>query len=95
MHGSINLQGQQHNCMQAQKAISTGKSCLTLTKDVLAYRDGDTSELSRRLGNDAGLLPLFHRALGIALGAARDCDFADLPSTPSGTVFCQLASTIV
>ena len=73
--------------MQAQKAISTGKSCLTLTKIVLAYRDGDTSELKQWLGNDARLLPLFQRALGIALGAVGDCDFADLPSTPDGKVF--------
>ncbi len=72
--------------MQAQRAISTGKSCLTQTKVVMAYcQPGDTSELTKWLGSSR-LLSLFHRALGIALGATQDCDFVDLPNTPSGAV---------
>ncbi|KAL0031374.1 hypothetical protein WJX79_007213 [Trebouxia sp. C0005] len=53
----------------------------------MAYlQPGDTSELSKWLGNGAGLLPAFQRGLGIALGATQDCDFGDLPTTRSGAV---------
>ncbi|DBA82974.1 TPA: hypothetical protein ACH3X1_006751 [Trebouxia sp. C0004] len=47
---------------------------------------GDVSTLQQKLGNSEDMLQLFHRALGIALGAPTACNFAELPKTPTGTV---------
>ncbi|KAL0022950.1 hypothetical protein WJX77_010815 [Trebouxia sp. C0004] len=70
----------------AQKAAETGKPQLTGSKVDMAYDGSDVSALEQRLGNDARMLQLFHRALGTALGANEACDFAELPKTSTGTV---------
>ncbi|DBB03141.1 TPA: hypothetical protein ACH3X1_013371 [Trebouxia sp. C0004] len=70
----------------AQKAADTGRPYLTGFKTVMAYTTpGDVSALQQKLGNSEDMLQLFHRALGIALGAPTACNFAELPKTPTGT----------
>ncbi|DBA90690.1 TPA: hypothetical protein ACH3X1_003907 [Trebouxia sp. C0004] len=78
----------------AQKAADTGRPYLTGFKTVMAYTTpGDVSALQQKLGNSEDMLQLFHRALGIALGAPTACNFAELPKTPTGTVHTICCST--
>ena len=83
---SVACKSKTHTYVQAQKATETGKPQLTGSKADMAYDGSDVSALEQKLGNDARMLQLFHRALGIALGASEACDFAELPKTSTGTV---------
>ncbi|DBA91818.1 TPA: hypothetical protein ACH3X2_000084 [Trebouxia sp. C0005] len=71
----------------AQKAAASNKAVLTTSKQPMNYLGSrDTTSIKRCLGGDDSMVQLFHRALGIALGAAVNCDFADLPQTWNGQV---------
>lgn len=82
--------------MQAQKAAASNKAVLTTSKQPMNYLGSrDTTSIKRCLGGDDSMVQLFHRALGIALGAAVNCDFADLPQTWNGQVGPSLHNTLL